>query len=82
MKVLSTRPSFTFPIRGFRRPKTPIMLFISTKKIMMTFVLFFFSVKLIVLARRVKERVYTPGGIGFIAAQDDFYRVTKSQRIE
>ena len=52
------------------------------KKIMKTFVLFFFSVKLIVIARRVKERMYTPGGIGFIAAQDDFDRVTKSQRIE
>ena len=52
------------------------------KKIMKTFVLFFFSVKLIVIARRVKERMYTPGGIGFIAAQEDFDRATKSQRIE
>ena len=52
------------------------------KKIMKTFVLFFFSVKLIVIARRVKERMYAPGGIGFIAAQEDFDRVTKSQRIE
>ena len=52
------------------------------KKIMKTFLVFFFSVKLIVLARRVKERMYTPGGIGFIAAQEDFCRATKSQRIE
>ena len=52
------------------------------KKIMKTFVLFFFSIKLIVIARRVKERMYAPGGIGFIAAQEDFDRVTKSQRIE
>ena len=52
------------------------------KDIMKTFVLFFFSVKLIVIARRVKERMYTPGGIGFIAAQEDFDRATKSQRIE
>ena len=53
------------------------------KKTMKTFVLFFFSVKLVVLARRViKERMYTPGGIGIIAAQEDFGRVTKSQRIE
>ena len=52
------------------------------KKIMKTFVLFFFSVKLIIIASRVKERMYTPGGIGFIAAQEDFDRVTKSQRIE
>jgi len=51
------------------------------KEIMKTFVLFFFSVKLIVIARRVKERMYTPGGIGFIAAQEDFDRATKSQRI-
>ena len=51
------------------------------KKIMRTFLVFFFSVKLIVLARRVKERMYTPGGIGFIAAQEDFDRATKSQRI-
>ena len=52
------------------------------KKIMKTFVLFFFSVKLIVLARRVKERMYAPGGIGFIATQESFYRAAKSQRIE
>ena len=40
------------------------------KDTMKTFVLFFFSVKLVVLARRVKERMYAPGGIGFIAAQE------------
>ena len=33
------------------------------KDIMKTSVLFFFSVKPIVLARRVKERMYTPGGL-------------------
>ena len=61
------------------------------KKIMKTFVLFFFSIKLIVLARRVKERMYAPpnldcendmGGIGFIATQENFDRAAKSQRIE
>ena len=45
--------------------------------------LFFFSrTKLIVLARRVKERTYAPGGIGFIAAEENFGRAAKSQRIE
>ena len=52
------------------------------KEIMKTFVLFLFSIKLIVLARRVKERMYAPGGIGVIAAEDNFGRVAKSQRIE
>ena len=61
------------------------------KKIMKTFVLFFFSIKLIVLARRVKERMYAPpnmdcendmGGLGFIAAEENFDRAAKSQRIE
>ena len=51
------------------------------KEIMKTFVLFFFSVKLTVIARRVKERMYAPGGIGFIASQESFYRAAKSQRI-
>ena len=63
-------------------PNLPDWLCRFHKKIMKTFVLFFFSVKLIVLARRVKERMYTPGGIGFIAAQEDFDRATKSQRTE
>ena len=59
------------------------------KKIMKTFVFFFISVKLVVLARRAKrvvmermERMYAPGGIGFVAAQESFYRAAKSQRIE
>ena len=52
------------------------------KEIMKMFVLFLFSIKLINLARRVKERMYAPGGIGFIAAEDNFGRVAKSQRIE
>ena len=63
-------------------PNLPDWLHRFHKKTMKAFVLFFFSVKLIVLARRVKERMYTPGGIGFIAAQGDFDRATKSQRIE
>ena len=48
------------------------------KKIMKTFVLFFFSVKLIVLARRVKERMYAPGGSGYIAAEESFDRAAKA----
>jgi hypothetical protein len=47
-----------------------------------TFLVFFFSVKLVVIARRVKARMYAPGGIGFIATQESFYRAAKSQRIE
>ena len=62
--------------------KLPAWLCRFHKKIMKTFVLFFFSVKLIVLTRRFKERYYAPGGIGFIVAQEDFDRATKSQRIE
>ena len=54
----------------------------SERVILKTGVLLFCATKLIILARRVKERMYTPGGIGFIAAQEDFDRVTKSQRIE
>ena len=55
------------------------------------FLLFFFSIKLAVLARCAKERMYAPpnidcendmGGIGFIAAEEDFDRAAKSQRIE
>ena len=47
------------------------------------FVLFFFSIKLIALARRVKEeRMYAVGGIGFIAAEENFDPAAKSQRIE
>ena len=50
------------------------------KEIMKAFVLFFFSIKLIVLARRAKERVCAPGGIGFIAAEGNFDRAAKFQR--
>ena len=53
----------------------------SERVIIKTGVLLFCATKLIILARRVKERMYTPGGIGFIAAQEDFDRATKSQRI-
>ena len=52
------------------------------QELMKAFVLFFFSIKLIVLARRVKERMYAVGGIGFIAAEENFDRAAKSQRIE
>ena len=50
--------------------------------IMKTDTLLFCATKLIILARRVKERMHAPGGIGFVAAQESFYRVAKSQRIE
>ena len=61
------------------------------KETIKTFVLFFFSIRLIVLARRVKERMYAPpnmdcendmGGLGFIAAEENFDRAANSQRIE
>ena len=42
----------------------------SERVILKTGVLLFCATKLIVLARRVKERMYAPGGIGFIAAQE------------
>ena len=48
-------------------------------KIMKTFVLMFFSLKLIVLARRAKERMYAPGGSGFVAANENFERAAKRQ---
>ena len=50
--------------------------------IMKAFVLFFFSIKLIVLARRVKERMCAVGGIGFIAAEENYDRAAKFQNIE
>ena len=49
--------------------------------------LFFFSLKLIVLARRVKQRMYAPpnvdcendtGGIGFVAVDERFDCAAKS----
>ena len=54
----------------------------SNRAILKTGVLLFCATKLIILARRVKESMYAPGGIGFIAAQEDFDRAAKSQRIE
>ena len=54
----------------------------SKRAILKTGVLLFCATKLIVLAHRAKERMYAPGGIGFIAAQESFYRAAKSQRIE
>ena len=54
-------------------------IFISSKRaILKTGVLLFCATKLIVLARRAKERMYAPGGIGFIAAQEDFDRAAKA----
>ena len=44
----------------------------SDRVILKTGVLLFCATKLIILARRVKERMYAPGGIGFIAAQENF----------
>ena len=35
---------------------------------------FFCALKLIVLARRAKERTYTPGGPGYAIARAHFYR--------
>ena len=69
----------------------PAWLYRFHKNIMKMFLLFFFSIKLAVLARCAKERMYAPpnidcendmGGIGFIAAEEDFDRAAKSQRIE
>ena len=58
-------------------------IFISSRRVILkTGVLLFCAIKLIVLARRVKERMYAPGGIGFIAAEENFDCATKSQRIE
>ena len=50
----------------------------STRVILKTGVLLFCATKLIVLARRAKESMYAPGGIGFIAAQEDFDRAAKA----
>ena len=58
-------------------------IFISSSRVILkTGVLLFCATKLIILARRVKERMYAPGGIGFIAAQEIVHRAVKSQRIE
>ena len=52
---------------------------ISTDRVIFkTEVLLFCATKLIVLARRAKERMYAPGGIGFIAAEESFDRAAKS----
>ena len=54
-------------------------IFISSSRVILkTGVLLFCATKLIVLARRAKERMYAPGGIGFIAAQEDFDRAAKA----
>ena len=41
---------------------------------------FFCALKLIVLARRTKERTYTPGGPGFVTARAHFYRAVSRTR--
>ena len=48
------------------------------KNIMKTFYVVYWSLKLIVRARRIKEKMYAPGGTGFIAAKEDFDRVAKA----
>jgi hypothetical protein len=54
-------------------------IFISSSRVILkTGVLLFCATKLIVLARRAKESMYAPGGIGFIAAQEDFDRAAKA----
>ena len=53
-------------------------LILSERVIFKTEVLLFCATKLIVLARRAKERMYAPGGIGFIAAEESFDRAAKS----
>ena len=54
-------------------------IFISSERVIFkTEVLLFCATKLIVLARRAKERMYAPGGIGFIAAEESFDRAAKS----
>ena len=50
----------------------------SERVIFKTEVLLFCATKLIVLARRAKERMYAPGGIGFIAAEESFDRAAKA----
>ena len=51
------------------------------KKIMRTFALFFCVLKLIILARRTKERMYAPDGICFVTTKESFDRAAKFQRI-
>ena len=54
-------------------------IFISSSRVILkTGVLLFCATKLIVLARRAKESMCAPGGIGFIAAQEDFDRAAKA----
>ena len=56
-----------------------IHIFISSSRVILkTEVLLFCATKLIVLAHRTKERMYAPGGIGFIAAEESFDRAAKS----
>jgi len=62
----------------FPKTKNSDIAFLFHKNIMKAFVLFFFSVKLVVLARRIKNRMYAPGGIGFIAAEESFDRAAKA----
>jgi len=54
-------------------------IFISSKRVILkTEVLLFCATKLIVLARRAKESMCAPGGIGFIAAEESFDHAAKA----
>ena len=65
-------------IKYFPVPRD-IHIFISSSRVILkTEVLLFCATKLIVLAHRTKERMYAPGGIGFIAAEESFDRAAKS----
>ena len=65
-------------IKYFPVPRD-IHIFISSSRVILkTEVLLFCATKLIVLARRAKESMYAPGGIGFIAAEESFDRAAKS----
>ena len=54
-------------------------IYISSKRVILKTVLMFCALKLIVLARRTKERMYAPGGSGFVMASENFERATKRQ---
>ena len=73
-----------FPRENMTRPLTgPFFCYEDKenfhKATMLSLVLMFFSLKLVVLARRVKERMYAPGGSGFVAANENFERAAKRQ---
>ena len=65
-------------IKYFPVPRDIAMFISSSRVILKTEVLLFCATKLIALAHRTKERMYAPGGIGFIAAEESFDRAAKS----